>query len=105
MKRKLRLCPEYFCYCLWEVFEDGGIENISANILSISENLKKEVNDWEDVYQSTYCDVDPRVSGFCTLQEEAAFWSKGVMLQQCLRNELGEGYELVACIRSHSGIR
>lgn len=95
MKQVTRLSPEYFCHCLWVFFDDGGVEDFPVERLPISLALKNEVENWEAWYQSTYCDEYPANSAFSHQQEETAFWSAGIMLQQKLQRELGASYQVV----------
>ncbi|WP_146176112.1 hypothetical protein [Chromobacterium haemolyticum] len=58
------------------------------------------MENWEAWYQSTDCDEYPANSAFSYQQEEAAFWSVGIMVQQKLQRELGVSYQVVTGFES-----
>ncbi|MBX9346772.1 hypothetical protein K5M36_06680 [Chromobacterium vaccinii] len=103
MKKVIRLSPEYFCHCLWRIFDEGGVEDFPAERLPISLALKDEVENWEAWYQSSYCDEYPANSAFPHPQDEVAFWRVGILLQQKLQKELGAGYEVVSQFQKQLG--
>ncbi|MCD5361145.1 hypothetical protein [Chromobacterium aquaticum] len=48
MRQVIRLYPEYFCHCLWRLFDDDRIEYFLAERFPI---LKNEVRNWERLLQ------------------------------------------------------
>lgn len=51
---KLRLTPDFFCYSLWGIYDDGSVDNINPNLLPISQELKDKLDYWERQYDSIF---------------------------------------------------
>ncbi|WP_386698370.1 hypothetical protein [Lonepinella sp. MS14436] len=89
-----RFFPEFFCYSIWLVNEDGTVENISANELPITSSLKKEIEDWEREYDSIYNDDYPLESDFRSIYDKISFQKKGDILFKRLQEELPKDFEI-----------
>lgn len=63
----LRLMPEYRCWPLWD---DTHFDNIDPQTLGFSDSLLQRIADWDAVYQNSYREDDPFVSGFTDIAEE-----------------------------------
>jgi hypothetical protein len=87
MTRILKLMADYDCFPIWEVFSDG-IENITPDSLPISDDLKKDLHTWSDVYDQTLNIDDPESSGFVDAQSEQKFEIEGKRLWSELRSQL-----------------
>lgn len=92
---ELRLFPDYFCYCLWLPSQDGGIHNISGEVLSLSTGLLGALRAWEAQYDATFNTDYPPASAFSSFDEEQRFWLKGEQLYLQLKNELADTITLV----------
>lgn len=62
--KELKLMTEYQCSPLWLKVKDGSFENISIDSLGLNENLKNEILEWDEKFQSTLNLEDPLNSGF-----------------------------------------
>lgn len=82
---KIKLMPDYECWCLWDMV---GVGNINPELLPISDTLKKDLNAWEIEYDSTLNWDDPIESGFATEDELVAFNNEGLRLLKNLQTEL-----------------
>ena len=87
----IRLAKEYLASPIFcpDVDTMGHVE---VEDLPISKSLIKAINDWNAEYQSTYNDDYPPDSGFNTLEEDADHVSRGAVLAERLRAELGDSY-------------
>lgn len=70
----LRLRPELFCWPLWD--GDTGA-NVSHYHLDISIDLAERIENWDDRFQQTWNEEDPKASAFATEEEERAYLEDG----------------------------
>lgn len=87
-----KLMPEYECHPIW----DGTpSKNVSLDELSISDQLRIAVLEWNRRFQATFDRQNPIASGFATLTETAAFNEEGKNLAIRLSSELGRPVSFV----------
>ncbi|AMX02837.1 hypothetical protein [Microbulbifer thermotolerans] len=91
MVKNLKLMPDYECFALWDI---DSTDNINPASLPISEDLKKRIEKWQDVYDATLNEVDPTSSGFESPDAEQAFDIEGRAIWEELKNELGRSYNI-----------
>ncbi|PJG85312.1 hypothetical protein [Conservatibacter flavescens] len=84
-----KFMPDFFCYCLWRVNEDGSIDNINTKTLNISPSLQHDIKDWEDWYDGIFNQHYPPASNFSSIKEEKVFWETGDKLLERLIDETG----------------
>lgn len=92
--KKIKLMADYQCYPLWDI-STGSCGDIDPNTLPISNILKRQLNEWSDIFDSTLNIDEPKKSGFKTEEEEKKFKEKGYYLFKALQNELGGEYEIL----------
>lgn len=94
--RTLKLMPDYYCFPLWETLVDG-LDNINHYTLSISNDLKTELDLWADKYDATLNKEDPSASKFESQSKEEAFWKEGYDLLERLNKELkGQNFNIIS---------
>lgn len=82
----LKLMPEYECHPIW----DGTpSRNVSLDELSISNQLRIAVLEWNRRFQGTFDRQNPLASGFRTASAVAAFNEEGKDFAIRLGSELG----------------
>ena len=82
----LKLMAEYECHPIW----DGTpSRNVSLDELSISDQLRMAVREWNSRFQGTFDRQNPMASGFATSTESEAFNEDGRILAIHLSRELG----------------
>lgn len=91
---KLRFFPDFFCYSLWRVYDDGSVDNISPDDIPISYKLKLDIALWEKEYDSIFNADYPVESKFNSKQEEYEFFKKGYELYYRLLRELPKEYNI-----------
>lgn len=84
--RRIKLMPDYECYCLWDMDDP---HNIDPSTLAISDMLKSEITDWENIYDKSLSMLDPRNSGLKSHEIEP-FEEKGKKIFEALKKELPE---------------
>ncbi len=93
---EIKLRPEYQCSPLWytdiSFFNDGM--NIDFSSLSISDVLKKKIDDWRKEYDSTLNMDYPPDSSFPSKEAFDLFKKKGRELRDNLQLELGSNYQV-----------
>jgi hypothetical protein len=78
MSKVIKLMTDYDCFPIWEIFDDS-VENISPDSLDISEQLRKDLDIWSNVYDQTINIDDPKHSGFSSPDlEKTLRWRENV---------------------------
>lgn len=90
--RTLRLMADYECPPLWEPGSEPY--SVSPEDLPISPALREMLWTWANTFDATLNRDDPTASGFNGPEEEERFIEKGQRLVECLRTELGMGYQI-----------
>lgn len=67
---------------------------ISVSELSISSELKKEIIEWDKMYQSTFNILDPDNSDFDSIDLKKKHINEGFVLAEKIKNEIGENFEV-----------
>lgn len=94
MKPVIKLMPKYGCWPLW--WESGHPpDNIDARELPLSTETTAALIRWADDYDATLNQEYLPDSAFPSAETEAAFYREGTRLWLRLREELGNGYEVV----------
>lgn len=93
----IKLMADYQCYPLWNVSQ-GEVGNIDPNDLPISAELRRELMEWADLYDSTFNDNDPSCSEFKNETEEFEFRKTSKELGSRLSCELGSGFTVITKI-------
>jgi hypothetical protein len=84
-KRKMKLMADYQCWCLWDMNDP---RNVNPDALPISEELKKILHSWEEVFDQTLDLVDNTNIGFKDENSYNSFYDTGWALLALLRFEL-----------------
>lgn len=92
--RKLRLAVEFITEPVWEIFPDGGVDEIDPKELPISDELKRDLCAWAAQLHATYDSNYPTDSHFSTQAEEDEFCEQGPRLWKRLQQELNEDFLL-----------
>lgn len=90
----LKFYPDFFCYSLWLLYDDGSVENIAPIDIPISNELRKDILLWEEEYDSIYNGDYPPNSNFKSKLDENMFFTKGIDLYNRLKIELPSEYEI-----------
>lgn len=85
---------EYYTSPIWKYRENDLSENISPDLLNISEDLRKSLMDWAYEYDSILNIHDPVLSGFKSENGRLNFVKNGKLLFEKLKKELGNEYEV-----------
>lgn len=83
--RKMKLMPDYQCWCLWDMIEP---KNVNPDTLPISEALRARLHSWEADFDRTLDLVDHTNIGFHSEQEYQLFYDVGWELFASLGSEL-----------------
>jgi hypothetical protein len=86
--RRIRLAPEYNTTSVWELYDDGGSEDIEPAELPISPGLQRDLTAWSAAWQSTFAPEYPPESSFPSADAEATFRRAGRELARRLADEL-----------------
>lgn len=89
---EIKLMPEYRCWPLWS--SDIDEYNIDPNSLSISDELKQELDSWSEEYDAILNIDYPPDSDFPSPEAFELFKAKGKELRNQLQFELGFGYQV-----------
>ncbi|TCT18673.1 hypothetical protein EDC51_101397 [Bibersteinia trehalosi] len=89
----LKFYPDFFCYSLWVLYDDGNVENIDPTNLPISNELKNDISTWGDKYNAIYDDYPPN-SNFKSKKDETEFFIQGACLYNRLITELPSKYKV-----------
>jgi hypothetical protein len=87
MRKKLRLAAEYMA----SPFFDPAVEtmrHVEIGELPISEELKRELSEWDEAYQATFNEDDPSASDLLTEEEIQAHNRVGKELAEKIQSEL-----------------
>lgn len=90
--KKIRLMPDYFCSPIWHN-DEIEVGNIDLDELPISNQLKKELLSWADLFDKGLNMDDPSNSYWEEFDYEQ-FISMGRSLLLKLRTELGFKYQV-----------
>lgn len=85
---KIKLYCDFFCYSLWIISDDGGVENVSPESLKLSNKLKQKLKTWEEKYDSIFNEEYPPDSKFTTVEEKYQFIELGKEIYNELKKEL-----------------
>lgn len=89
---------EYFCSPIWVNENQNSndiFENISIDLLPISNNLKEEIIELDIIYQSTYNDEYPPEPKNLSTSENLLFKKRIIASAEQLTNELVSKYEIL----------
>ena len=95
MSQKIRLQDEYDWFSLFldtEDFDDS--EYMDPSDLPLSQELIKDILDWEETFNAQIDRQIGQNSGFKTDQEQKAFDARGPVFARRLQAELGSEYEV-----------
>jgi hypothetical protein len=87
--KNLALMAEYDCFAIWD---RDTPDNLNADVLPISDQLKSRIHAWEAAFEATQVRDDPVASGFSDPSALAAFDEEGRQIWRTLIEELGGGY-------------
>ncbi|MGE6357046.1 hypothetical protein ACQKCJ_24505 [Flavobacterium sp. NPDC079362] len=95
--RNLKYNFEYFCFPIWieQDNENPIYENISLDTLPISNHLKNEIKELENIYQSKYNDDYPPDSYEFDLIEEIICINRVILSGKLLNEEIRNYYNLI----------
>jgi hypothetical protein len=93
----IKIMADYHCFPIWKSI-DGGVENINPDDLPISNDLKRDLHNWSEEFDSTLNADDPANSGFLDEISKVAFEKNGLKLTDRLRQELGVDFSVNAKI-------
>jgi abortive infection bacteriophage resistance protein len=85
--------PEYQCSPIWELKHDGLV-NLSLNELTVTKELKRDIQSWNSVFEETYDSSYPPNSRFPNKRSLEQFDKEGRTLWLRLQKELGAGIEV-----------
>lgn len=87
---KLKLMPEFECWCIWNNTDELVDENYNINPsdLAISHRLIADLNDWTECWDRQYDRQVPLNSGFKDAEEAARFNARGRELLEQLKLEM-----------------
>lgn len=95
--KQLKVNPEYGVSPLW-ILEDGGFfENvdITDEQLNLSNQLQKELLNWNSLFQNTFDESYPPDSGFKTDLLVKEFNRLGEQIKTMLLHEVSDDFEVV----------
>jgi hypothetical protein len=87
--RNLALMAEYDCFAVWD---RDAPDNLNADVLPISDDLKGRIHAWERAFAHTQVKDDPDASGFSDPRALAEFDQEGTRIWKSLIEELGDEY-------------
>lgn len=92
--RKLTLSVEYFNLPLFDhsLERMGGVE---LSELPLSIEMRKKIEEWDQIFQMTFNDEYPPNSGFKNISEMIDFNNRGLELVQKLKLELGPDFKII----------
>lgn len=96
-RRTLKLMADYGAWPLWD--SEAPEYNVDPKTLPLSEETKRRLVAWAQVYDATLNQEYPPDSAFPSQEAERAFRREGSLLMQQLRSELGSDYEVVGVKR------
>ncbi|WP_455914717.1 hypothetical protein [Pseudomonas syringae] len=91
--KNIKLMPDYQCHPLWNMSPDE-YGDIAPCELPISEELQRRLTKWAAMYDETLDSDYPPNSGFKSEELEREFKQEGVLLAECLRDELGTDFSI-----------
>lgn len=68
--------------------------HVEVDELPISDQLKKNINLWNDAFQKTFNEKSPSMSGFKSREEELKHANDGKRIELYLTLELGQAYAI-----------
>ncbi|BCS88786.1 hypothetical protein [Pseudodesulfovibrio sediminis] len=100
MPRELRFFLEYMCFPLWISDEEGVVGTIDPESLSISDDLKHDIKEWDRIFQATLDQRYPPDSGFSSKYANELLWKafdeEGKSLFVRLKQELNGIYKITS---------
>ena len=81
---------DHECSPLWE--PGTASYSVAPETLPISADLRKKLWAWAAMYDATLNRADPATSSFANEAERHYFIRQGLILQDYLQQELGEGF-------------
>jgi hypothetical protein len=91
----LKLMPDFGCFPIWIMGENGYFENIDPAQLSISETLRKQLYHFGKQYDQTLNQNYPPDSRFPSEKDVIEFEHSEISIWQELIREVGNLYEVV----------
>lgn len=88
MKRTIKIMPDYGCFPIWILDNNGMFENFNPTELSISLNLLSKLENWRIQFELTLDRSDPRNSGFGSDEQITEFENAGLNIWELLLLEL-----------------
>lgn len=82
---------DYQCFPIWGSF-DGVEGNINPTVLTITDELKNLLSDWQAEYDATLNMQNPVQSGFGSEEAAIAFEKQGLLIWRLLSLQMGETY-------------
>jgi hypothetical protein len=95
---ELKYSFEYFCSPIWVKNNqkiDSIFENINVDLIPISDKLKKEINELNIIYQSTYNDDYPPEPKSLQKNEDLFFSKRIIESAKYLSKELSLNYKIL----------
>jgi hypothetical protein len=95
---ELKYSFEYFCSPIWVKNDqkiDSIFENINVNLIPISDKLKKEINELDIIYQSSYNDDYPPDPKALSKNEDLFFSRRIIESAEYLSKELPHNYKIL----------
>ena len=95
---ELKYSFEYFCSPIWTKKNqdaDYVFENVSIDTLKISDNLKKEINELDVIYQATYNDDYPPEPIVLSKDEDLLFKKRVIKSLEQLSEELFVSHKIL----------
>ena len=86
--------PDYECSPIWIENKDQMFENTPIDSLEISNELKQQLQRWNNCFQSTFNDSYPPDSSFSSDTKQKAFQQDGYTIYTQLISELGSNYDI-----------
>ena len=89
---RLIFLPEYLADTPIFRSDDNYIGHVEIEDLPVTERTKVNLRQWNNIYQLTFNENDPELSGFTNQEETFKYIDAGVKLSRELQDELGSGY-------------
>lgn len=90
--KEIKIMPEYGCSPLWLYEGYNAAKSIEIKEVNISEGLKSKIQNWADIYESTFNEDYPPDSMFSNSDDEKSFEVEGLEIWKQLQKEIGNEY-------------
>jgi len=91
---EIKIMPEYECSPIW-ISKNGQVfENVAIKFFNLNDELKKEVINWDNLYQSTLDSDYPPDSGFKNVKEEETFEKLGIVVWKKINEVYKSSYKV-----------